>query len=139
MTKQVHKRNRWLAYGAILTGTVIVVLLVVALNRGPIARGFEPEGGGIGIQAFCSWCQEGRSPTVTDLLGMVLIGLVVFALPAGHLALLIMLAARAGRPPKFSDIEPAYHCPHCNHPLVKQWRNCPYCGVPIERPRNPST
>jgi hypothetical protein len=130
--KHTHKHTRWLAYGAVLTGLIIVGLLVLALNRGPLARGFEPDRGGFGLRAFCPWCEEGRPTTMTDIVGMVLIGLVVLVLPAGHLALLVMLAARVVRPPRFSDIVPAHHCPHCNHPLVKQWRNCPYCGQPID-------
>ncbi len=132
IVKHSHKRNRRLAYGAIITGVVIVVLLLFALNRGPISRGFALEGSGAGLQALCPWCEEGKPVTPTDVLGIVLIALVVLALPAGHLALLIMLASRISRPPKFTDIEPVAHCPHCNHPLVRQWRHCPYCGQPIE-------
>ena len=137
--KHSLKRNRRLAYGAIATGLVIVVLLLLALNRGPISRGFEPEDSGAGLQALCPWCEEGEPVTATDILGIVLIALFVLALPAGHLALLIMLASRISRPPKFTDIEPAAHCPHCNHPLVRQWQHCPYCGQPIDRTHNLSS
>jgi hypothetical protein len=132
-----HKRNKRLAYGAILTGATIVTLLLLALNRGPLARGFEPDGAGVGLRALCPWCEADQPITLTDVLGSVLISLVIFALPASHLALLIMLAARVSRPPKFTDLEHVFHCPHCNHPLVKQWRNCPYCGQPIERSQPP--
>ncbi len=111
VVKLPHKRNRRLAYGAIFTGIVIVVLLLLALNRGPISRGFAPEGNGTGLRALCPWCEEGEPITPTDVLGIVLIALVVLALPAGHLALLIMLASRISRPPKFTDIEPVARCP----------------------------
>ncbi len=129
--KQSHRHNRRLAYGTIITGIVIVVLLLFALNRGPISRGFAPEGSGGGLQALCPWCEEGEPVTPTDVLGIVLIALILLALPAGHLALLIMLASRINHPPKFADIEPVAHCPHCSHPLVRPWRHCPYCGQPI--------
>ncbi len=88
VVKLPHKRNRRFAYGAIFTGIVIVVLLLLALNRGPISRGFAPEGNGTGLRALCPWCEEGEPITPTDVLGIVLIALVVLALPAGHLALL---------------------------------------------------
>jgi len=124
-------RRRRLAYVAIATGILVVTLLFVALNRGPLARGFRPYERGESLRDYCFWCDDSRPMAATDILGIVLIGLVVLMIPAGHIAALIMLAIHATRPPKFSDLEPAYRCPACNHPLVRPWRVCPYCGTPI--------
>lgn len=128
----MHKRRRWLAYAAVITGFILVGLLLLALNRDPLTRGFKPAGDRITLSDFCFWCASDQDVTTIDILGIILIGFVVLAIPAGHIALLVALASSASRPPRFSDLEPAYHCPHCNHGLVKQWRVCPYCGVPIE-------
>lgn len=127
----MRRRNKWLAYGTVLTGLLIVGVLLLTVNRGPLVRGFRPPEGEITLSDFCLWCAEDQDVTPVDVMGIVLIGLVALLVPASHIALLIMLAARVSRPPRFSDLEPAYRCPRCAHPLVRQWRVCPYCGAQI--------
>ena len=135
----MRKRAKRLAYLTIVTGIVIVGLLLFAVNRGPVTRGFEPVQpqdveAESGLRAYCPWCGTAGPVDPIDVAGTVLIGTVLLAFPAGHIALLIMLARHVSRPPRFADIEPAFRCPACNHPLVKQWHICPYCGRTIKPP-----
>jgi hypothetical protein len=128
----MHRRSRILAYLAILTGLTLTVLLLLALNRDPVTRGFGRPEGKADLWSICPWCEDDRPMGIVDAIGLVLIALVVLSLPAGHMALLIMLAMQMHKPPNFADLKPSFQCPHCNHPLVKQWRVCPYCGRKIE-------
>jgi hypothetical protein len=128
----MRRRKIWLAYAAAITGVILVALLLFTVNRGPIARGLERYEGEMTWGDICFWCQDDQDVTTIDVLGIALIGVILLALPAGHIALLISLAAQMRRAPKFSDLEPAYECPHCHHPLIKQWRVCPYCGNGIQ-------
>ncbi len=134
MQVTMNRKTKLFAYVALVTGLLLSVLLLLALDRDPLTKGFRRPEREATLQSICPWCEEDQPLTFTDVIGMVLIAVVVLSLPAGHIALLVMLAAQASRPPDFADLKPALHCPHCAHPLVKPWRVCPYCGQEITRP-----
>jgi hypothetical protein len=125
----MHKK--WLLYVAVVTGIMVVCLLVLAINRGPLVEGFQPYEGEQNIKSYCLWCDEEEPLKFQDVLGTVLIALLILAIPSSHIAVLIFLAIKLGRGTETLPSQPAYQCPYCEHPLLKRWKICPYCGKSI--------
>ena len=126
----MQKRRKWLAYTAVITGIVVAGLLALAINRGPLVEGFQPYQGEHSLESYFLWSGE-EELSFQNILGMVCISLLIFVVPAGHIAVLIMLAVQLRRPAEPPEPQPVHQCLHCEHQLRRNWNICPYCGERI--------
>jgi hypothetical protein len=126
----MRAKRKWLSFGTIISGLLVICLLALALNRGPLVRGFEPYEGEVSIKDYCLLCDE--TPTVGGIIGTLLIALLLLAIPIGHMAMLITLAIKGGRPS--GEPECPYTCSACGHGMRAMWNICPYCGAKLGGP-----
>jgi hypothetical protein len=126
----MRTKRKWLSFGTVISGLLVICLLALALNRGPLLRGFEPYEGGGSVRDYCLLCDE--TPTVGDFIGTALIVLFLLAIPIGHMVMLITLAVSKGRPS--GEPEFPYACSACGHGMRAMWNICPYCGAKLGGP-----
>jgi hypothetical protein len=121
----MHKKRKWLIYTLLATGLAVVGLLFFTVNRGPLVTGFQAYESE--EDDFCLWCEGNRPSSLKEIFGIVLIILLIFLVPAGHIALLITVAVHLNRPAPPARA-PRHICPHCHQGIDPQWKVCPYCG-----------
>jgi len=112
-----HKR-KWLIYARIVTGIAVVGLLAFAVNRGPLASGFQAYEGKEG--AVCLWCGTNRPTGIWDMLGTGFIVLLLLLVPSGHILLLIVAAIQLNRSTKPASSSASLACPHCGQGIEPQ-------------------
>ncbi len=121
------KKRSWLAPALVTTGVLVVGLLLVTLNRGPLADGLQPY-----KPLTCLWCPQDQTPTLWDTIATALIIVVLLALPGSHLLLLFLTATQLRRMPETPRPRVVLTCPHCAHEIHIGWKACPYCGEKLD-------
>ena len=116
----VSKRRKWLGYAVVVTGVIVVLLLIFAVNSEPLVRWFQ---------------HEERSITWQDMLGMGLISLFIVALLASHMTL-VVVAASSLKESRTPTVKKQATCPQCECSIQRDWRLCPYCGHKLDMPSN---
>jgi heme exporter protein D len=114
----VNKKRKWLGYAVVVTGVIVVLLLIYAVNSEPLVRWFE---------------NDKRSITWEDILGMGLISLFILALLVSHMALVVVAASSLSES-RAPAIKRQAVCPQCERSIQGDWRLCPYCGHKLDIP-----
>lgn len=129
--------RRWLPRALIITGLLAVMLLIVVVNRGPLIDGFPPAQRAPDEQLpFCLWCDDAAAPTFTDYLGTALIVLLVFCIPIGHIAVIVLAVQQLRQDSSVRASPCAAMCPYCENPIRRGWKACPVCGNRLGTPQS---
>lgn len=130
-------RRRWLSRALIITGISAVLVLTVVVNRGPLIEGFPPAQSNPGeLLPSCLWCDNDTAPTFTDYLGTLLIVLLLFCIPIGHIAVIVLVVQQLNHDSIEHKSPRSTICPYCEHPMRRGWKACPVCGNRLETPQS---
>lgn len=132
-----HKR---LARALVITGVIMVTLLTIAINRGPLMEGFRPyHRDPERPSAFCLWCADDTPPSASDYLGTTLIILLILLIPIGHIAVIILVVQQLHHGAGSRREATLPPCPYCERPIHRGWKACPSCGNRLEHPKPESS
>ena len=128
------KRRKWLSRAALITGAILVLLLIFAVNSEPLVRWFQIGPQEAGRERDLERAEAG-SVTWHKALGATLISVFILAILASHLGLLIVVANSLNKAQLPAIREPAA-CPQCERSIQLDWRMCPYCGFMLDEGLN---
>lgn len=131
----MSRQTKWLARTLISTGIIVVALLTIAINRGPLLEGFRPYRPAQNTPPLlCPWCNDETPPSLGDYLGAALIMFLILLIPSGHIAVIILVAQQLNRASTPQTSSKLPRCPYCERPLHHGWKACPTCGNRLEMP-----
>jgi hypothetical protein len=126
---KVNDRNKWLVFGLVGVGIVVVGCMLLALLVPLLGGGAHDRTrmGGEWQSENCPWCGDGRWGGGLGLVEILIIGFLILVVPLGLLALLalgIVWLVRSNRPTS--------ECPNCGSRVEEDWKACPNCGERLE-------
>jgi ABC-type Fe3+ transport system permease subunit len=125
------KRRKWLSRAAVITGAILVLLLILAINSEPLVRWFQIGPQEAGQERGLEQADAG-SVVWHKALGTTLISVFILAILASHLALLIVVANSLNKAQLPATGGPAV-CPRCERGIQPDWRMCPFCGFELDK------